>query len=298
MSARTPAATLAFAIGLAGLSAGAALGQTVLDQTAETSTYVTPGVAIEDTAQGIEVAPVDVAVTEVSPPVRFTIGAGLGVSPEYPGSDDYSIGPAGTLRFDYIRLPNGMEFGSTGAVGFLSGFGPRGSLRYIPSRDPDDHRELRGLDKVDATLELGGGVGYEAEYWRAFAEVRYGVIGSHAWVGDLGADAILRPNDRLTVNFGPRADWGSGRFMNEYFGISGSESVDSGLNEHSTSAGFYSVGVELGARYEIAPLWGVEGKVAYDRLVGDAGDSPITKMGSANQFAGQIILTRSISLGF
>ena len=148
-----------------------------------------------------------------------------------------------------------------------------------------------------AVIECGG-VGYEAEYWRAFAEVRYGVIGSHAWVGDLGADAILRPNDRLTVNFGPRADWGSGRFMNEYFGISGSESVSSGLNEHNTSAGFYSVGVELGARYEIAPLWGVEGKVAYDRLVGDAGDSPITKMGSANQFAGQIILTRSISLGF
>lgn len=298
LPARTPAATMALVLGVAGLSAGAAFGQTVLEQTAETSTYITPGVAIEDTSQGLEVAPAELSVTEQSPPVRFTVGAGVGMAPEYPGSSDYAASFAGTLRFDYIRFPNGMEFGSSNAVGFVSGFGPRGSARYIGSRDPDDNRELRGLDKVDATLELGLGMGYEAEYWRAFADVRYGFIGSHAWVGDLGADAILRPNDRLTVNFGPRADWGSNRFVNTYFGVSGSESVASGLDEHGTSAGFYSVGVELGARYEIAPLWGVEGKVNYDRLVGDAADSPITEMGSANQFAAQVILTRSISLGF
>lgn len=298
LSARIPAATLALATAVAGLSAAAAFGQATFEQDAQETVYQTPGVAITQTPVGTEITPVEVTTVETSPPVRFTLGAGVGSAPDYPGSEDYSLGFAGTLRFDYIRLPNGTEFGSSGAVGFVSGFGPRGSARYLGSRDSSDNRELRGLNDIDASLELGGGVGYDAEYWRAFADVRYGVIGHHAWVGEFGADAILRPNEQLTVNFGPRASWGSGRYMTEYFGVSGAESEASGLKAHNASAGFYGVGVELGARYEFAPLWGVEGKVGYERLIGDAADSPIIDMGSANQFAAQVILTRSISLGF
>lgn len=299
MPARIPAATLAAVMAVAGLSAGAAFGQTTFDQNAQTTTYETTGTAVLAAPDGsVAVEPVDVTVVETSPAVRFTIGAGASYTPDYPGSDSYSFGPSGTLRFDYIRLPGGMEFGSSNAVGFVSGFGPRGSARYMPSRKASDNHELRGLDDVDAALELGGGLGYDAEYWRAFADLRYGVIGHHAWVGEFGADAILRPNEQLTVNFGPRASWGASRYMNTYFGVSGSESNSSGLDDYDASAGFYGVGVELNARYEFAPDWGVEGKVGYERLIGDAADSPITDMGSANQFGFQVMITRSLSLGF
>ena len=58
------------------------------------------------------------------------------------------------------------------------------------------------------------------------------------------------------------------------------------------------VGVELGARYSFSERWGVEGKAGYERLINDAADSPITEAGSANQFGMQILLTRSLSLGF
>jgi outer membrane protein len=255
--------------------------------------------ALAQTEVDIQVEAADLAALDPTrPAARFTLGAGAGVTPDYFGSDDYSFGPAGTLRFDYIRLPGGIEFGGVGAVGFVEGFGPRGAVRYIGSRKASDNRELRGLDDVDASLEVGLGLGYDDQYWRAFGDLRYGVIGHHAWVGELGADAILRPNEAWVVNFGPRANWGSGRFMDTYFGVSERESGRSGFNDYSPSSGFYSAGVELGARYSFSERWGVEGTASYERLIGDAGDSPIVEAGSANQYGMQVIITRSLSLGF
>lgn len=260
----------------------------------ETEIIPPPGATVVDVLAA-EQAPV---VPPSGPAGRFTIGAGAAYQPEYFGSDESSFGPAGVLRFDYLRLPGGVEFGSTGAVGFVEGFGPRGSLRYIGQRDSSDHAEIDGLKDVDASLEAGLGIGYDAPYWRAYADFRYGFIGHNAFVGELGADAILRPNDRWVVNFGPRALWGASSFMDTYFGVTQTGSDDSGLDRYDPSAGFYGVGVELGARYSFSEHWGLEGKAGYERLIGDAADSPIVEAGSANQFGVQILLTRSLSLGF
>ncbi len=229
---------------------------------------------------------------------NFTIGAGVSLSPDYFGSDESSFGPGGDFRIDYLRLPFGIEYGSSRAVGFVEGFGPGGSARYIPSRKASDNPELRGLDNVDAALELGFGLGYEAQFWRAYGDVRYGFIGHEAFVGEFGADAILRPRDDLIVNFGPRASWGEQKFLDTYFGVGEGEAVSSGLREYDTSSGFYSVGVELGARYSFSDNWGVEGRANYERLIGDAADSPITGLGTENQFGMQVLITRSITLGF
>lgn len=284
-----PVALLALCLS-AGLG-GAALAQTETEITAFEITP--PGMTNSDM-----IVEEEIVSTGTAPGARFTLGAGAAYSPDYFGSDDYSFGPAGVLRFDYVRLPGGIEFGSSGAVGFLQGFGPRGSARYIPERDSSEHDAIRGLDDVDASLELGLGLGYDAMYWRAFGDMRYGVIGHHSWVGEIGADAILRPNDAWVVNFGPRASWGANGFMSDYFGINARESDKSGLKDYDASAGFYGVGVELGARYAFSEAWGVEGKATYERLVNDAADSPITEGGSANQYGMQVLLTRSLSLGF
>jgi len=260
------------------------------------------GAAEAQTTLDIENETVEISALDPSrPAVRFTVGAGGSYSPDYFGSDEYNLSPSGVLRFDYVRLPGGFEFGSTGAVGYLQGFGPRGTARYISKRDSSDHSELRGLDDVDASFELGLGVGYDADYFRAFADLSYGVIGHHSWVGEVGADAILRPNDVWVVNFGPRAYWGSSRFMNTYFGVSEREASGERSNfdePYDASGGFYSAGVELGARYSFSPHWGVEGKATYERLINDAGDSPIVEAGTANQYGLQVLITRSLSLGF
>lgn len=227
-----------------------------------------------------------------------TVLGGIETTPSYFGSDENEIGPAFDLRIDYLRLPGGLEFGSTRAVGFLEGFGPRFAARYIGSRKASDQSELRGLDNVDQTLELGGGFGYDARDFRVFADVMYGVVGTNAWTGQVGADAIYYPTDALILTAGPRLEWGSARFNDTYFGVSTEEANRSEFSKFDAGSGLVSVGIELSARYSFSENWGVEGIAAYDRLVEDAADSPITELGSADQFGVRIGVTRSISLDF
>jgi outer membrane protein len=230
-----------------------------------------------------------------TPDIVATLRAGVAVSPSYFGSDEYDIGPDLAARIDYVRFPGGFEYGSSRTVGFRTGWGIQGSFRYIGERKKDD---IPGLDDVDWTAEAGLGVGYEQRSWRAFADVRYGIIGHNTWVGEIGADAISYPIEGLTLTAGPRLQFGTDNFAQTYFGISAEESAASGLEAYDASGGLLATGLEIGARYLFNERWGVEGAIGYDRLVNDAADSPITRTGSADQYSARIGITRRISLDF
>lgn len=230
-----------------------------------------------------------------TPDIVGTLRAGVQVSPSYFGSDEYELGPDLAARLDYVRFPGGFEYGSSRTVGFRTGWGIQGSFRYLGERKDDD---IEGLDKVDWTAEAGLGLGYEQRSWRAFADVRYGIIGHNTWVGELGADAIAYPIEGLTLTAGPRLQFGTDDFAQTYFGISAEESAASGLDAYDASGGLLATGIEIGARYLFNERWGVEGAITYDRLVNDAADSPITRQGSADQYGARIGITRRISLDF
>jgi outer membrane scaffolding protein for murein synthesis (MipA/OmpV family) len=232
------------------------------------------------------------------PDIVMTVRGGVEVSPAYLGSDQYEFGPDAAARLDYIRFPNGFEFGSGRAVGFRTGWGLRGTARYIGERDSSDHEEINGLDDVDWSFEAGLGLGYEQRNYRVFTDVRYGFIGHNAWTGDVGADGIAYPVDGLTLTLGPRLGFGDSRFANTYFGISDAESDRSGLEPFEAEGGLMSAGVELGARYLLNDRWGLEGNASWGRLLNDAADSPITEEGSADQYKVRLGITRSISLDF
>jgi MipA family protein len=238
------------------------------------------------------------ASAQTSPQAVVQLRGGVEAAPSYIGSDSMDVAPDAALRFDYVRLPGGISFGSVDRVGFGEGLDVQGAFRYIGSRRPSEDASLAGTDPVDRSLEVGLGLGYNTEDWRAFGVVRYGVTGHNAWVGEAGADALFRPSDELRINFGPRAAWGSDRFMQTYFGVSASEAAASELEEFTPSSGLYSVGVEVGARYAFSERWGVEGAASYDRLIDDAGASPIAEAGSRDQFGLRLGITRTIRLGF
>lgn len=232
------------------------------------------------------------------PDMVISIRGGIQVSPAYFGSDESELGPNGSLRIDYLRFPNGFEYGSGQTVGYRTGLGLQGSVRYIGERDSDDHSEIAGLDNVDASLEAGLGLGYEQRNYRVFANARYGFIGHHSWVGEIGADGIAYPVEGLTLTFGPRFSLGDQSFTDTYFGVSASESANSGLEAYDPDGGLVGVGVVLGARYLWNERWGIEGAARYDRLTNDAAASPITEAGSPDQYTFTVGITRRISLDF
>ncbi len=224
----------------------------------------------------------------------ITLGAGVGAEPRYFGSDDYEVRPKALFRVESFNL-GGLTFGSPDRPVYEPGFRLGGSFRYIPSRKAADNPELAGLPDVDATFEIGLGASHVTETWRLFGTVRYGAFGHEGLVADLGGDVIWRPTDRLTMTLGPRAEFGDGRFVRTYFGV---PTATANFAAYDPSGGLVSTGAEAGFIYRLDDRWSVEGAARYDRLRGDAGDSPIVERGSRDQLSVRLGVARRIQFGF
>ncbi len=246
-------------------------------------------------AQGLD-APV-LSTQGTGPAIGFTLRGGVASAPDYFGSSDNEAAPAFGGSLNYLRL-GGFTFGDPDPLYVPTGFGVTGSFRYIGERNDDDNPELAGLDDIDAALELGAGLRYATRDYQVFGNVRYGVIGHEAFVGELGADVFLRPTDRLTLRLGPRALFGDSDYTATYFGVTDAESVASGGNfaAYDTNGGLVSTSVELGAGYRLSDNWGVDASVSFEQLRDDAARSPITV--DDDQIRASIGVTRRFSLGF
>ncbi|WP_234822437.1 MipA/OmpV family protein [Palleronia aestuarii] len=245
-----------------------------------------------------EAAPVMMAQAAPSPDLIFTLRGGIASTPDYFGSDEYTVGPDFAFRLNYLRLPGGRDFGTPNLAEPTYGVGLRGSFRYISERSSDDNSELSGLDDVDTSVELGLGIGYSSYIFDAFADLRYGVIGHDAFVGEVGADLKVHPTENLTLAVGPRLFLGSDDYASTYFGVSDDEAVASQFDAYDANGGLLSAGMEIGARYEINQNWGIEGAVTWDRFTGDAENSPIVENGDRDQYGLRVGVTRLITLDF
>lgn len=230
----------------------------------------------------------------LSPGLEFELGAGVLVAPSYEGSSDYQVSAYPVIRFGYLALDNGFSLGG----GDGQGLSVRPSFRYLAAREAIDSPALMGLTDTDAAIELGGGFEYTFGSVSAFADVRYGITGHHGFVGELGADYIVRPETNTTISIGPRISWASNDYMDEYFSVSAAEATASSFTEFDAGPGFKSIGLEAAVRYEFNENWAVETGAGYNRLLGDASNSPITNVGSKNQFTSKIGLVRKFRIDF
>jgi outer membrane protein len=252
--------------------------------------------SLATTPADTQVAPAAVLVK--APKLAFTLRAGVSGAPAYFGAKDITAGPDFNFSLDYLALPGGRSIGNADPSATSYGFAPRGSFRYIAKRSSKDHSELNGLNDVKAAAEIGLGLGYTQRNFEAFADVRYGAIGHHAWVGEVGANAVLHPSQQLTLRVGPRAFFGSSRYTNTYFGVTAAEAAALGskfTTQYAAKGGLVSAGIELGVTYAINDTWGVEGAVRWDKYMGDAKNSPIVAQGKDNNVSLNIGMTRRFS---
>jgi outer membrane protein len=229
-----------------------------------------------------------------APGIDFELGAGANFQARYEGSDSYGVGPWPIFRLKGLTFANGFSIGG----GDGTGLSLKPSFRYIGSRKSADFPELTGLNDVDAAFELGIGARYATEQWRVFADLRAGLGGHNGIVGEIGADAIVRPLPELAVWAGPRLSFANAEYMNTYFGVTAAESLSSGLAGFDAGGGIKSAGAEIGMRYDFNKLWALEGSASYAKLIGDAGDSPITALGDADQYGFKLGLVRSFRVDF
>jgi outer membrane protein len=242
---------------------------------------------------------------EVSPPGGITVfgwylssaRVGAGVEPDYLGSKDYRFAPSGAISF--ARKGSVSTWGAPDD-GYSIGLVGNGVLsagvvtRWVSGRG-DDH-ELRGLDKIDGTVEAGGFVDlWPTEWLRVRGEVRHGIGGHDSWTGDLGADAVARMGSWV-LSAGPRLSWADDRFTRTYFEVTPLEASRSpfGIQPFAAGGTFWSPGVLASAEYRLNRVWKVGVFGEYHRLTGDAADSPlVSNLGSKDQFGATISLRYS-----
>ena len=223
--------------------------------------------------------------------ISARIGIGPKVKPGYFGSDEMVVGPTGSFKLERLQL-GGITIGGSEATGF--GFG--GSVRFVGERNADDFDELAGMDTIDASVELGGGMRYYGQGYSLFADLRYGVIGHESLVGEIGGDLIYQPSDQVTLRAGPRVFWGSDDYAQSYFGVTAEEAVTSSFAAYDASGGILSAGVKAEASYQFNDDWGLTGTLRYDQLRDDAADSPITQ--TTDQVSASVVITRKVTFGF
>lgn len=161
-------------------------------------------------------------------------------------------------------------------------FGP--SINIESPRKAGDHAALAGLDDVARAFE--GGI--FAELWpgptlRTRAELRRGFGGHEGVIANLSADLVLKPDQRWTFTFGPRLALADAAYLGAYFGVTEAQSTASGLRTFEPKGGLYSAGVGASVKLQWNESWATLGYAQLDRLIGNAGDSPITALGAESQ---------------
>ena len=174
-------------------------------------------------------------------------------------------------------------------------FGP--AVRVQEKRREEDVGAAVG--DVSRTFEAGGFVEiYPISNLRLRAELRKGLGGHDGLVGHIGADLIARDESTYIFAIGPRVRWADNDYHEAYFGVTPAVSAATGLAAFNPRSGVYAVGAQANFTYKLGSSWGIQGYAGYDRMVGDASDSPIVRtFGSRDQFYGGAGLLFEFNVG-
>ncbi|MBN2569369.1 MAG: MipA/OmpV family protein, partial [Deltaproteobacteria bacterium] len=150
-------------------------------------------------------------------------------------------------------------------------------------RDEDDSSDLKGLGDID-----GGATANVLLEW-VIGDVALDACYEEQITGQdtgfrvhFGLGYNLRIAEKIILKPSIKTTYASSDYMEEYFSISPSQSTRSGMLVYDASSGFKSLGFQIIATYIVDQHWGIRAGAGYDRLVGEAADSPLVK--DENQF--------------
>jgi MipA family protein len=230
---------------------------------------------------------------------RYTLGLGVAAVPDYEGSEDYKAAPLPIARAQK-GYQYGQLFGSKVTSNLVADPNFRAGLvaQYISKRDDVENNRVDNLKTVDPALMLGGLAGYDLH-------LNPGTLGFEVeWTHDVidGNDGwLLQPeiryrqklDDKWGLNVSTTLTYASNDYMDTYFSISPADSARSGLPTYNASAGFKDVGATMALTYNFTENWTGGGLIGYKRLLNDAEDSPVTKVGNENQYVAGLFFAYS-----
>lgn len=248
---------------------------------------------------------------EISTRDSLTIGLGAAVTPDYEGSNDYRIIPAGAIRGKY----KGISFSTRGTYLFVDVIPGGGKLELdagpivgvrMNSRRHIEDDVVEDLPRLKRAFEVGGFAGvsfhgltnpYDTLALRL--DVLHDIGNAHestTFTPNLEFSTPLSRTTYLGASVG--AEFVANRYADYYFGITPAGSLASGLPVFNPDGGMknWKLGLLLSQSLSGDLLHGfsIFGAGQYSRLVGDFKRSPIVDdRGSPNQWLGAIGLAYS-----
>lgn len=225
----------------------------------------------------------------------YSLGAGIGIVPDYEGSSDYQAVP---IPYAKVNWDNGMSLELTGlklkaALLRYDAFSLGPMANYRIGRDDVDNDKVDRLKDVDDSLELGAFVGFEMDRWNAAVEILQDIADGHeGLLMTLRGGYAWPVNDTMMLSIGASTTYADDDYMDSFFGIDNADSARSGLKTFDAEGGFKDIGFNLGMGYRMTDTWRLQAIASLSRLLGDAADSPVVDdEGSKNQlFAGVVFI--------
>jgi MipA family protein len=211
------------------------------------------------------------------------VGAMGMFAPSYEGSDEHKFAPFPMIDLTwnervFLTTRDGLGAYAISTENFKLG----GAVNYSFGRDEEDV-DLNGIGGVD------GGIAAAAVAKFNYGPFFLGSNLSHQMTGDdtgflltLSGGSALPVTEDLMLMATASLQAADDAYMESYFGVSNAEALAGGVNAYEAEAGLKSVGLSVGATYNVTGNWNILALGSYTRLVGDAADSPYTK--DENQF--------------
>jgi outer membrane protein len=242
-------------------------------------------------AQAADIAS-DSAVSYKDAPGNYwvvTLGGYGGAGPSFPGSktETFVFIPAIDIHRagerEWLMLPTDAFSYTLYQTGNFR-IGAAGD--YILERNHSDSGAIHGLNDINYTLELGAFAEYyPVPFIRTRIELLQGVTGAEGLAARLMADYVFQPNAQWLFTAGPRLQFANTEYQSTFFSVDSVEAIRSGLPAYHASGGLNSAGLDATARYNVNERLSLRAFADWERLAGDAADSPIVKLrGSEDQF--------------
>jgi outer membrane protein len=207
------------------------------------------------------------------------IGLGGQFEPAYPGARKLTLSPLPDIDLTYKKL---FFLSSTDGFGIYAvntetvDFGP--AIFVQRGRSESDGPRLRGMGSIDWAPQA-----------RFNGEINVGPVSFSAFVGkDFGAQqgaiagaeiagAVPLITDALYALPSISANFGDGRYMQTWYGVSATQSLRTGYAPYRPGAGLESVGAELKLAYLMTKNWVVFTRFKFDYLAQAPAKSPIVQ---------------------
>ncbi|MEM1174738.1 MAG: MipA/OmpV family protein [Pseudomonadota bacterium] len=212
-------------------------------------------------------------------------GAALLANTEYQGASSYDV-----MAFPYFDFRYFDEKGEKYFANVPQGFGAylfreqqdngRQSRVFVSiapafvDRDPDD---FDGLDTFGIGVQARLGWELERGPFAVSAVVGQELGAGHEGLTvDLSADSRTRLSERSFLSVGPTIRWGNSTYMENLYGVTPTESVNTDLSEFEAGSGLDSAGIQAVLGVPVAGDWRLTSVLQVSRLLGDAADTSLT----------------------